>query len=249
MDSELLEGHVALDDSLQTLNSRINRSVTSSCGLEMLVGNLQTDGCDTAYSLTGSHLQVVELDVMSLCTVCTCKHKDIVVGHLFLLICQFEEGLIYLVEFFIIDIYAINMQAMLQGSTSGTGCQHDRCLVDTYVLWIHDFVSRCIFQYSVLMNATGVRKGITTHDGLVGLNRHVHEARHHAAGRINLRSVDVGLDAEVGMSLENHGNLLERCITCTLTDAIDGYFNLTCPCQHTCNSVGGCHTKVVMAVS
>ena len=51
------------------------------------------------------------------------------------------------------------------------------------------------------------------------------------------------------VTLQNHSNLFERSITCTLTDTIDGNLNLTCTIQYTLQSIGSCHTEVVMAVS
>ena len=50
------------------------------------------------------------------------------------------------------------------------------------------------------------------------------------------------------VTLQNHGNLFERSITCTLTDTIDGNLNLACTIQNTLQGIGSCHTEVVMTV-
>ena len=93
-----------------------------------------------------------------------------------------------------------------------------------------------------------MRKGVASHDGLVGLNGHIHETRHHAARRINLCGVDVGVNLQRLMALQYHGNLLKRRIARTLADAVDGHLHLTGTCQHTIQRVCRRHTKVVMAV-
>ena len=51
------------------------------------------------------------------------------------------------------------------------------------------------------------------------------------------------------MRLEDHGNLLQRGVTGTFTDAIDGNLYLTGTSQHACYGIGCSHTQVVMAMS
>ena len=98
------------------------------------------------------------------------------------------------------------------------------------------------------MNTATMRKGILTHNGLVGLNGHVHQATDHATGGIYLGGIDIGLNTKVGVSLENHCHLFQTGITGTLTNTIDGYFHLTSSIQHTCHGIGGGHTQVVVAM-
>ena len=45
------------------------------------------------------------------------------------------------------------------------------------------------------MNTTGMSKGVATHDSLVGLHRHIHKTRHHAACGAYHRGVDIGVKA------------------------------------------------------
>ena len=50
------------------------------------------------------------------------------------------------------------------------------------------------------------------------------------------------------MTLQNHGNLLERRITCSLTNSIDSNLNLTGTTHHAIKGVGCSHTQIVMTV-
>ena len=98
---------------------------------------------------------------------------------------------------------------MLQCGTTATSRQHDGVIVNTHFLRVHDFVSRSILQHTILMNTAGVCKSVLAHNRLVRLYRHIHQARNHAARRINLRRVDVRLDAQVRVSLENHRHFFQ----------------------------------------
>ena len=99
------------------------------------------------------------------------------------------------------------------------------------------------------MDTAGVGKGIAAHDSLVGLNGHIHQRAHHTARGINLSGIDIGLDAQSLVALQYHGNLLERRVTGTLTDTVDGHLYLTGTSHHTIEGVGSSHTQVVMTVS
>ena len=99
------------------------------------------------------------------------------------------------------------------------------------------------------MDTRAMSKGILTHDGLVRLNRHIHQRADHTTGGIYLSGVNIGFNTQVWMCLEYHGNLLQRSVTCTLTDTVDGNLNLTGSAQHTGNGIGSSHTQVVMTMS
>ena len=83
----------------------------------------------------------------------TSENENIIVSDFFLFVCQSEEILIYLVELFSFHLYAIDMQAVLQGCTSGTRRQYDRCFIYAYLLRIHDLIGGSILQHSILMYA------------------------------------------------------------------------------------------------
>ena len=91
-------------------------------------------------------------------------------------------------------------------------------------------------------------KGIAAHDGLVGLYRHVHQTRYHAAGRINLLRIDIGLDVDILMALDNHSHLFKRSIAGAFADTVDGHFHLTGTVQHAGHGVGGCHAQIVVTM-
>ena len=134
------------------------------------------------------------------------------------------------------------MQTVLQGSASGAGCQYDRVVVDSHILGVHDLIGVDILQHAILMDAAGMGEGISSHDSLIGLYGHVHQRRHHATRGIDLRGVDVRLDADALMTFQNHGDLLEGGVTSPFADTVDGHLHLSRTCQHTIQSVGCRHT-------
>src|SRR5574344_969184 len=77
------------------------------------------------------------------------------------------------------------------------------------------------------MYTTGMSKCITAHNGLVGLYWHIHQTGYHPTGRINLCGVDVRIDAQIFMTFQNHGYLLQGCITGTFADTVDRNLYLT----------------------
>ena len=91
-------------------------------------------------------------------------------------------------------------------------------------------------------------EGVAPHDGFVGLNGHVHQTRHHATRRIDLRRVDVGADVKPLMAFQDHSYLFKGSVAGTFADAVNGYLGLTGTVQHTRHGVGGCHAKVIMAM-
>ena len=73
-------------------------------------------------------------------------------------------------------------------------------LFDTHIFRPHDLVGAAILENAVLVNTGRMGKSIGAHNGLVGLNRNVHQSTDHAAGPVNLFGVDVS------MGLENSGS-------------------------------------------
>ena len=93
-----------------------------------------------------------------------------------------------------------------------------------------------------------VSKSITAHDSLVRLHRHVHQTAHHSGHRNNLGSIDIGINIDVLVALQDHGDFLERCITRTLTDTIHGHLHLAGTIQYTLQGIGSSHTEIVVTV-
>ena len=134
------------------------------------------------------------------------------------------------------------MQTMLQGGTATTGGQYDGVIVDTHIFRVDDLIGLHVLQHTILVNTRGVCEGVTTHDRLIGLHRHVHQARYHTARAVNLCRVDVGDDLTLLMALEDHGDLLQRGVTGTLADTVDGHLHLAGTIQDTLYGVSGSHT-------
>ena len=137
---------------------------------------------------------------------------------------------------------------MPQRRPSAPGREQDGVLVDAHVLRVHDFVALPVFQHAVLVNARRVGKGVAPHNGLVGLDGHVHEVRHQAARGVNLLRVDLRVDAQVAVAFQNHGHLLKRGVARPLADAVDGDLHLPRPVEHARHGVGRGHAQVVVAV-
>ena len=181
-------------------------------------------------------------------TVGTGQHQDIVVVHFFLLVGQLQEFLISHVETFALHFHAQHAQTVFQSRPSATCGQNDGIVINTHILGIHDFVGLHILQYTVLMDSAGMGEGITSHDGLVGLYRHVHQAGHQTARRIYLLRIDIGIDADSFMAFKNHGHFFERGIPRTLTDTVNGDFRLAGTVHDSRNRIGSSHAQVIMAM-
>ena len=249
LDGEFLQRHLTVHNLLQRLDGSIHRTISTGTCLKLLTSDVQAKTCHRLHTHTTCHLQIVHLDAVVLSTVSTSKHEYVVVVDVFLLVSQLQEFLIHLIELFLLQSHAQQLQTILQGCTSRTGSEYDGVVVDTHIVRVHNFVGLYILQHTILMNTTGMSKRILAHDGLVRLNRHVHQTRHHTACWINLCGVDISFNTYSLMALQNHRHLFQRRVSCTFTNTVDGHFRLTSAIQHTCHRVGCSHTKVVVAVS
>ena len=164
---------------------------------------------------------------MGISRIGTSQHQGIGIRHLLLLVCQDQELLIDLVKLLFLEIHTVDVEPMLQGSPSAAGCQYDRVVVDTHILGVHDLIGVDILQHTILMDAAGMSEGITTYNSLIRLYRHIHQRRHHPARGIDLRGVDIRLDADGLMTFQDHGDLLERGVTSPFADTVDGHLHLS----------------------
>ena len=140
----------------------------------------------------------------------TSEHQYILVGNFLLLISQLEELLVDLVELLlVIYIHAVNMEAILQGCTTRAGCQYDSVIIQTHILRVDDFISLNVLQHAILVDTGRMSESIAAHNRLVRLNWHVHQAAHHARHRHNLGGIDVGINIDILVALQNHGDFLE----------------------------------------
>ena len=113
---------------------------------------------------------------------------------------------------------------------------------------VNNLVGLHILQHAVLVNAGGMGKGIPSHNGLIGLHRHIHQAGNHAARRINLLCVDISFNADAFVTFKNHGHLFQRSVAGPFANAVDGHFHLTRTVQYTGHGICCGHTQVVVAM-
>ena len=77
---------------------------------------------------------------MSLSRVGTCKHENISIADFLLAVGQIEELLINLIKLLLANIDAVDMQAILQSSTTGTRREQDGIVVEANVLRVDNLV-------------------------------------------------------------------------------------------------------------
>ena len=98
------------------------------------------------------------------------------------------------------------------------------------------------------MDSRRVSKGISSHNCLVRLHRHVHQVGNHTAQRINLRRIDICLKINVIMRLYYHRYLFEGGVSRPFADSVDGNFALACSVDESGHRVGRRHSQVVVTV-
>ena len=235
-------------DAANGIDSGIDRTVARSGGLELLAGDVESDAGYRLDAHACRHLQEVETNAGIGGALFPYQHEYIVVVDVFLAVGQFEEGVVGLVECLFFQLDAQQVEPVFQGCPSAAGRQYNRSLVDAYLFGVDNLVAFAVFQYTVLMNARGVGKGVAPHDGLVGLYGHVHEVGDEPARAVNLLGIDVGLDLQVVVAFANHGYLFERGVPGPFANTVDGYFGLTGAVLYTRHRVGRGHAQVVVAV-
>ena len=90
---------------------------------------------------------------MFLRTVGTRQHQNIVIVDILLLVGQFQEVLVHLVQLLLRQCHTQYLQTVLQRSTSASGCQYDGVVVNAHIVRVNDFVSLHVLQHTVLMDA------------------------------------------------------------------------------------------------
>ena len=198
--------------------------------------------------MTARYLQIVQLDAVCIASFCSGQHKHIIVGNLFLLVGQFQELLVDAIQFAIRNTDAQHFESVLQGCTSRTCCENNGIVVHTHILGIDDFVGLDIFQHTVLMNSAGMGKGVSAHNGLVRLHRHVHQRTDHATCSMYLARIDIGLDVQVVVAFQNHSHFFFARIAGAFAYAVDGNFHLPCTIEHTFERARRRHAQVVVAM-
>ena len=237
-----------MDDAADGIDGGIDRTVARSGCLELFARNVEPDAGYRLDAYACRYLQEVEADAGIGRALFTHEHQYIVVVDVFFAVGQFEERLIGFVERLFVELDAQQVKAVLEGGSSAAGGQYNRGFVDTHLFGVDNLVALAILQHAVLMDARRVGKGVASHDGLVGLYRHIHQIRYEAARAVNLLGVDVGFDLQVVVALANHGDLLERGVSGPFADAVDGHLGLPGSVLDAGHGVGRSHTQVVVAV-
>ena len=97
----------------------------------------------------------------------------------------------------------------------------------------HDLVGAAVLEHSILVDARLVGEGIAADDRFVALNIHAGDFADESTGRYQ----PLGLDPRTGRvkiasGAHRHDDFFERAVSCTLTDAVDGAFDLEGSCGH-----------------
>ena len=248
LDKEVLYEHLAADYLLYGADCSVYRTVARSARLEFLTRDVEPDARHRTHAHSARHLQIVDLDSVAGRAVLACEHQYVLIRHLSLLIGKLQEVIIALVERILLHVDSEHLKTVFESRPSAPCGEHYSVLVDAYVFRIDDLVALAVFQHSVLMYARRVGECVAPYDRLVGLNGHVHHARHHAAYGCYLLGVDVGLEIEFGMRPAYHHYLLERSVAGTLADAVDRDFSLARSVHEAGERVGRSHTEIVVAV-
>ena len=100
------------------------------------------------------------------------------------------------------------------------------------------------------MYARGMGKGIRSDHCFIGLYRKAGDLRHQFGSRDDLCTVDTDSQIEIILAgTQRHHYLFQRCITCALTQTIDGAFDLACAAyHHTGQRIRHGHAEIVVAV-
>ena len=152
LNSEFFQCHVTIYDLFQSLDGSIHRTITTRTSFKLLTGNIQSQTSNRTYTDTTCHLQILQLNTMILAAVCSCQYQYIIIIDIFFLIGQFQKLLIYLIQFFLIQVNSQQRQAILQCRTSATGSQYDRVIIDAFIMRIDNLVSFYILQHTILMD-------------------------------------------------------------------------------------------------
>mmetsp|Transcript_3608 Transcript_3608/g.8915 ORF Transcript_3608/g.8915 Transcript_3608/m.8915 type:complete len:374 (+) Transcript_3608:750-1871(+) len=120
---------------------------------------------------------------------------------------------------------------------------------EAHRLGAHDLVGLGVLEYTVLVDACLVRKGVLADDGLVWLHEHTGERAHHTASPGDAGSVHGGVHVKLGRArADRHDNLLDGGVACALPDAVDGDLDLASSAGNASKRVGSGEAQVVVAV-
>ena len=235
---------------LDAVEHRVDRAVALglldlrlSLDVELHGGTLRAMG-------TRDHRQRTQLDpVMRRRQLLVDQRLDVLVVDVLLAVGQRlhpREGILQLVG---AELVAHLLQLVDEGMASRMLAQHQRRLLEADHLRAHDLIGRGILEHAVLMDAALVRERIAADDGLVVLHRKRGRRRHDLRGAGQHRGVDlVPVGKLVVADVDRHHDFLERGVTRTLADAVDGAFHLTRAAGDSGQRIRHRHAEVVVAM-
>ena len=75
--------------------------------------------------------------------------------------------------------------------------EHNGSAGETHIFGFNNLVVFAHLQKAVLVYARTMCKGITAHNGFIGLNRHTHLRAYHVAQLIKITGINVGKQVDV----------------------------------------------------
>src|SRR5690242_6903220 len=99
------------------------------------------------------------------------------------------------------------------------------------------------------MNTGSVRKGILSHNGLVGLRSEADGSRKLLARGVEQLGIDCSLVWHaIGADAHCHYDLFKRCVACTLSDAVDCALHLASASIDSRNGISNVKAEIIVAV-
>ena len=100
------------------------------------------------------------------------------------------------------------------------------------------------------MNARFMCESVRADNRLIGLDNDACVIADELADAGDLCGINVRVQSENRMtSFERHDHLFERCISRAFTNPVDGHFRLLCARTNASQSIGCCHSEIVVAMN
>ena len=84
-------------------------------------------------------------------------------------------------------------------------------------------------------------KCISSHNGLVGLHRHIHQLGHESAGVVDFWGYNFRVNEDGLMAFDRHHHLFQGGISCAFPNSVDGHLYLSCALLDPSYGVGRSH--------
>src|SRR3989440_2569208 len=172
------------------------------------------------------------------------------IGDMLLAICYFDKIAIGDMQFLGAEPEAQLAQACIQSMTPGVLAKHEFGIGPSDGLGCHDLVSEWVFEHAILVDAGFMGEGVCPDDGFIGLHRYTGEPAYQLACGEQFLRVDacIGVAKAIGPCAQRHYDFFHGGIACTLTQAIDGYFDLARTSFDGGQRVGRSHAEIIVAV-